>query len=208
MPDREALAIACENRIFGELKFVPGLGQEIFDILTSPEYGNCNRQNSKLKHNPTRDEIEDAFVGAFRDAAGRSSDLIIYFLGHGHYIGGIESFYLVAADSDSNSKVVAVGDLLKRAFATTPSLRGFAIILDTCFAGGIAADIIQDLVGKLTYACMAGVAEGLAYNGCFTKSLIQIAQNGIAAERDENLGWDKLKAEIGNLCPTQAEQIG
>jgi hypothetical protein len=207
MPEREALVVTCVNPSFGALPFLPDLGREVFGMLTNSDHGNCCTVNSTLKENLTRDEFEAEFLKAFRGAADRRRDLIFYYLGHGHHIRNTDKFYLVCVDSAGVEKLANLADLVARAYSIASHTAGVTVVLDTCFSGGIAAEVVGELVNRISFGCMAAVAEGSAYNGCFSRSLIQIVTAGLDNVADETLGCERLQGGIRDLCPTQSEPV-
>jgi hypothetical protein len=207
MPKREALVVACPNNSYGELKFLPELAQRVFQMLISPDRGNCDPLHSTYAYEPIRADFETAFFEAFSGAADRHRDLIVYFIGHGHQIEQSHSFYLVCKDSRGNANVVDLSDLAGRAFTSASHLRRLTIIIDACFSGGMAASVASKMVGQLSIACMAAVAEGKAYNGCFSQALLSIVENGIDGSPEDTLGCEDLYLEIARQCSHQLNPL-
>jgi hypothetical protein len=186
---RRALVISSRNDAHGVLSFLPERGQELYRVLTDDKYGAAlpalDGPGGGLLINPTASDADRTIRKAFQSAAQRGDTLILAFIGHGILYGPL--YYLVTQDTphqaplNSRNALNLIQLILEEALADTPS--GLIVLVDACAAGEAAASAAGDwgksLHGRLHYALYAGTDHRPAYDGCFTRILIETLRNGI-----------------------------
>lgn len=189
MTSRHALVVGsqCDALRNLPLSFLPDRAQRLHAALTDRRLGECDPDPtiSPLVLDPTVAELEDAVEDAVARAAKAKATLVFAFIGHAVTRGnrGSKPLYLLPKNGDATaprSKTAyqlgyRLGDM------DLGSLGGLILILDTCYAGAGAQDVIVsslDLADRVRLELLAGTYHREARNGCFSKTLIELMELG------------------------------
>ncbi|MFB7588645.1 hypothetical protein [Streptomyces sp. NPDC056169] len=171
----------------GTLGFLPGLAQELADVLTAPRLGDCTSalESGPVLLNPTRSALVGALDEAFRSADRTESTLVLALIGHGVSSG--EDFYFLPVDGTGlgrSGEDVLLSQLLKEQLRDSPRLDGLLVLLDTCHAGvGAAQAGAWREVGLgrhlRRYEILTASADAPAFGGRVTECLIEVVRRGV-----------------------------
>ena len=190
---RRALVIGSQCAARPRLGFLPELAGELCEVLTDPTLGGCapalpDRPSGGLVQDLTREEVLDALDEAFRAADRAGATLLIALLGHGVARG--DDFYYLTVDAPGRGNYrrdVHLSHHLKEALSDAADLDGLIVLLDTCHAG-VAAQQAATGWGEVglgrdvrRYELLSASADGPAYNGDFTRTLIEVLRRGVPA---------------------------
>lgn len=213
------MVIGSECDAFDELKFIGDRARALFDTLVElGEWEPAGGASGPLV-NPTVLSFKDAVRAAFTEASNRQASLLFAFIGHGQSDGD-QDYYLFAKDStqtpDSDSAFLVSQrirehlkqiDLEQEHLKTATGLDGLVCLIDACEAAEAAqaagARWLQPLVavgGRMEL--MVASADGKAYDGCFTRTLVATAQIG-KRNASEFLLCADLKPAIVEQCTAQ-----
>jgi hypothetical protein len=214
---RLILVIGSQCAALGQgfhLSFLPQLAEELYAVMTDPEHGQCISAlaESGLRLNPTVAEAKDAIRDGFRAAAAAEATLFLAYIGHGTHVD--RDFYLqprdAAAVPDSDSGIHLV-QLVKELHRRHAGLDGLVVLLDSCSSGvggaAAAAHWVQELAGSLRFEVLTAAADRPAYDGCFTRALVDCLRQGLAHVPVEYLRSEHVRAVIEQRCPLQQSQL-
>lgn len=184
-----ALVIASQCAAAPSLSFLPALAQELAEVLTDPELGDCEPAlgaGPVLLDLPRADLIEAVRASFGRANADRDGAvLVLAFIGHG--IAADEDFYFLPVDGSGVGHYdadVFLSQLLKECLRDHPNLAGLLVLLDTCQAGVAAAQAAtwqQVGLGRRAhrYELLTSSADRPAYGGVVTRAIIRTLREGI-----------------------------
>ena len=171
MNGRRLLVIACNDEA-RTLNFIPELPQAFYDAMVDANSGGC-RHHALPLINPSRDKLIDALADVIQAAGRERDELILYFLGHGTVNIHSNKYYFGA----SNSVGVDLASEFDRLLSGAPPPRALALILDTCHSGGGAVQAAAVCGGLTQFSILAAVTSGLAYNGDFSRALLDLMRD-------------------------------
>ena len=186
---RRVLVIGSQCAVMPRLSFLPDLATELYAVLTDPQLGAClpALPGGGLLHDPDRkqvDALEEAFTRADRDEAM----LLVALLGHGIARG--DDFYYLSVDAPGRGRSetdVHLSQQLKELLRDSADLNGLLVLLDACHAG-VAAQQAAARWGEVglgrqdrRYELLSASADGPAYRGDFTRTLVRVLRSGVPA---------------------------
>src|SRR5262249_8835695 len=90
-------------------------------------------------------------------------------------------------------------------------LDGLLLLLDTCYAGmaaaGAAARWVGGLSGTLRFEILTAAADRPAADGGFSRSLVDLLQQGLDTVVSEYLRCEQLRPVLISRCPNQVPQL-
>ncbi|WP_433712873.1 tetratricopeptide repeat protein [Nocardia sp. CA-084685] len=157
--------------------------------------------------NPTIDGLKAAVGQACSAASQQNATLLISFLGHGVTVH--KSLYLLATDSDparvdSDTAYNLGQGIIEKLIPAR--LDGLIVLVDTCQAGTGVTDayrwveVIDPTAGRIEV--LAASDDGIAYDGCFTRTMLSLFDQGLPEQGTYLLPGD-LRPQIGNTCERQ-----
>ncbi len=206
---RRALVIASE---FGapedeRLEFVPDLANSFAGALT--DQWECHG----VVLNPTAKKARAAIRAEVKLAAQQQETLLLLFIGHGatrasqHQTPDFYLQYRKSSPEPTTETSLSLIPFLKEALGESSALgiNGLVLLVDACSAGGVpvqAALSLDNPIGTRLEVLVAS-DSGNAYNGCFTRTLTDILNKGIA-HAGETIHPANVLPELSTLCPTQS----
>jgi Tetratricopeptide repeat len=195
MAGRLALVIGSQNQNLPELPFVDDLAQSLQDALAA---GHWRPVNGDWLRNPTTAELEDAVEEAFTAADEATATLLIAFIGHG-VARGSQNFYLMGYDANpekaKSKNAFHFTQFIQEQLIDYPGLDGLVFLIDACQAWegveGAATrwtEVLADNKGRLELLVASGRRS--AYNGCFTRTILETFRTGLATRGDALLCAD------------------
>ena len=215
MNERRILVIGSQCKVFDELKFLPKVAEDLYQVMTDPLLGQCESaiEGSGLLIDPTIAEVKDKIKSAYERAAKDEATLFISYIGHGMNVG--EDYFLLPLDAKENpghETGVHLTDLIKDVHRTTRGkVDGLGVLVDACFSGlagfGAAEAWVRELKGMLRFEMLtAAPADLTAANGCFSLNLVNLLRDGLSLVPSEHLLCLHLRPLIEQLCPNQVPQ--
>ncbi len=218
MSGRQALVIASECKQMAELGFVETLARDLQTTLLDPDLGGWSPalgdRSLSLLLNPSVVDLKATVKAAFRAADKARAALLVAFIGHGITISD-DDYYLLVSDSscespDSDTAYHLVQQV-REALNTATRLDGLVWLVDACeAAGGIkgaGARWVTSLVtsgGRMELLVASG--DDLAYEGCFSRTLIATMRAGLR-QAGEYLLFADVKPVLTASCPKQTAQL-
>ncbi|MEV6325580.1 tetratricopeptide repeat protein [Nocardia sp. NPDC051787] len=208
MADRYALIVGSQCAALPRLGFVEELALELHAALTRGGGWKSVGGGGPLL-NPTVAELKAEIKKAFAVANASSATLLIFFLGHGSSVGA-QDFRLLAADSpglsaDSDTAVHLTQTIRER-LGECQSLDGLVVLVDACEAGAGVAGAAARWPDMLTidgrFELLAASGDHNAYDGCFTRTLLDMFAAGIPTAGSQLLCID-LVDDLAGACPNQ-----
>lgn len=150
--------------------------------------------------NPTTAELKAAVEQAFTVADKAEATLLVAFIGHG-VADGEQDFYLMTSDAPAdmpNSETAFhFTQFIRERLKRYKRLDGLVFMVDACQAGegleGAAtrwADVLALNKGRLELLVASG--RGSAYDGCFTRTILDTFETGLVSRGDTLLCADLL----------------
>lgn len=214
MSGRHILVIGSQcEAVRPALSFLPGLAQELFLVMIDPEIGECSREASRLVVDPTVDEVKAAIKEAFSEASRDEATLVLAFIGHGQSIG--DDFYLQLRDSPAeqvdDENAVHLVNLIRGQHRIHSNLDGLVVLIDACYSGagarGAAGVWVRELSGTLRFEVLTAAADRPAYDGCFTRALVDCLTKGMDSIEAPYLYCRDVREAIQEKCPRQEPQL-
>jgi hypothetical protein len=214
MSSRHILVIGSQcEAIRPPLSFLPGLAQELFRVMIDPEIGACSREASRLVVDPTVDEVKKAIKEAFAQASQDEATLVLAFIGHGQSIG--DDFYLQVRDSPAeqvdDENAVHLVNLIRGQHRIHSNLDGLVVLIDACYSGagarGAAGVWVRELSGTLRFEVLTAASDRPAYDGCFTRALVDCMTKGMDSIEAPYLYCRDVCEAIREKCPRQEPQL-
>ncbi|WP_241769674.1 ATP-binding protein, partial [Rhodococcus opacus] len=212
MPGRIALVIGSECTALGTLGFTGELAGNLHEDLTMEGSWRTPDGQDGPVLNPTTTDLKKSITDAFASANAAKATLLIAFVGHG-VTTAQHDFYLLAVDSPevpNSDTAFHLGQGIRERLNQATDLDGLVVVVDACQAGaGVAAaaqrwvDILGDAAGRMELLVASG--ETSAYDGCFTRTLMQTFKTGLERRGDSLLCVD-LVPELTASCELQLSQ--
>lgn len=183
---RNLLVIGSQCKSLPKLSFLPDVAAKLYETMTDLERGACRPalDPSGLVIDPTVEEAKKAIRTAFERAADEEATLLLAVIGHGEQVKEDGDFYLLPTDArvppadDTALNLVNHVKGLRREYETD----GLVVLVDTCYsgAGAVAAGKAWPSMslGEFRFEFLAATADRPAFDGCFSKSLVQWVQGG------------------------------
>jgi hypothetical protein len=213
MGERRILVIGsqCAALTNSQLPFVPHLAEELYQVMTDPDVGQCAPALQELNApllDPTVEEAKARISAAIARGSRDAATLFLAYIGHGEHID--EDFYLLPRDAsvppDSESAVL-LAPRLRELLRRHDGLDGLVLLVDACHAGIGAIEAgatwprtIAQAGGRFEVLTSADARE--AADGCFTAALIQLLRSGDASF-DRDLRCADLKTLVQRSCTKQ-----
>jgi hypothetical protein len=213
MAGRVALVVGSQCDNLAQLSFPAALAKNLRDALAGAGWQGAGNTGG-LVIDPTTAELKKAVADAFVAANDAGATLLIAFIGHGVADGDLD-FYLMARDSppvspDSDTAFLLT-QFVRERLKKFPSLDGMLFLVDACQTQegiqGAATrwmDVLAGNRGRMEVLVAAGA--GSAYDGCFTKTILNTFQSGLATRGDSLLCAD-LQPEISAMCVSQPQYL-
>lgn len=214
MGERRILVIGSQCEALGNLPFLPKAAEELYKVMIDPERGACKPalQGHELFLNPSVTQTSEAIESAYLRAAKEGATLFIAYIGHGATLG--RTFYLLPLDAKehpltSKTAVPLVSLILETHLNAGGKVDGLGMLLDTCYSGqagfGAAQAWVADLEGALRFEVLTSAsADRPAWNGCFSRTLVRLINEGVSENPSEYLDGRDLRPLIN--CPGQEPQ--
>ena len=213
MGERRVLVIGSQCQALGEtsLAFLPRAATDLATVLLDPNLGACKpalEDGTALLLNPTLTELDDVVKGAVSRASRDEATLFVAFIGHGDYAG--KDFYLLPLDSTipPNSRTgFLLAQRLLELLREYDQLDGLVLLVDTCHAavgafqaGAEWPQTVAQSGGRFEVLTASDHRE--AYDGCFTKRLIEVVRSG-ESRLGESLRCGDIKMVVQHTCEKQ-----
>jgi hypothetical protein len=126
-----------------------------------------------------------------------------------------DDFYLLPEDAKrqplNSDTALHLVNLIKEAHRNAPGqIDGLGVLLDACYSGsagfGAAQAWVSTLKGTLRFEMLTAASDRPAANGCFSRTLVQLLRNGVAAVPSEHLLCLHVRPLIKQSCPNQVPQ--
>jgi len=207
---RRALVIGSQCEALWHLDCI-SLADELYSLLIDPTCGGCSPaldDGIGLLSNPTVDETYDSLERAVRRANNEEATLIICYLGHGDAVA--KEFYLLpfnAVCPPNFRRAVDITKQIKDLLNSYQQLDGLILLVDSCASGEAAvqgaavwSEILNRTRGRLELVTAADGRD--AFDGCFTRTVIRLLQQGNPAGAAFLYGADAQREAITS-CPNQ-----
>lgn len=216
--ERLALVVGSQCESLGQdLPFVRELSEGLHRALIGEGWqAAVDREVPVI--DPGFNELRDVIANAFDSANAAGATLLIAFIGHG-ISDGSKDFYLLAADSKAETPdddtALNLTNVVRNEVKRRRKLDGLVILVDTCHAqegvAGAAERWIESLAltrGRMDVLVASGAAAagGLAYDGCFTRSILSVIQKGLPSKGDMLLCGD-IQPVISRNCVSQPQHL-
>ena len=213
MGGRNLLVIGSQCKSLPELSFLPDVATKLYKAMTDPERGACQPalDPSGLVIDPTVAEAKKAIRKAFERAATDEATLLVAVIGHGEQVTEDGDFYLLPTDAEippaDDTALNLVNHLkgLRRQYETD----GLVVLVDTCYSGTAAVAAGKAWpsmsLGEFRFEFLAATADRPAFDGCFSKSLIQWVQTGMSGALGD-LRCEAVRTALAGGCPNQLAQ--
>ena len=181
--------------------------------MTDPGRGACRPalDPSGLVIDPTVAEARKAIRTAFERAEDDEATLLLVVIGHGEQVAEDGDFYLLPIDAkvppadDTALNLVNHVKSLRREHATD----GLVVLVDTCYSGtgAVAAGRAWPGMGlgEFRFEFLAATADRPAFDGCFSKSLVQWVQRGLSGAPGD-LRCEAVRIALAGQCQDQVAQ--
>ncbi len=208
MANRFALIVGSQCAALPRLGFVEELASGLYSALTRGG-GWQPVVDSGLLLNPTVAELKREIKKAFAVANASSATLLISFLGHGSSVG-TQDFRLLAVDSPGSSAdsdtAVHLTQAMRERLGECQSLDGLVVLVDACEASegvaGAAARWPEMLTVDGRFELLVASGDHNAYDGCFTRTLLDLFASGIPSAGSQLLCIDIID-DLAGACPKQ-----
>jgi hypothetical protein len=211
---RMSLIIGTQCATMPELSFVTDLAHQLYSDLAAAGWGATPPGVSQPLLNPTDAELKDAVEKAFIAADAAQATLLLSYIGHG-VARGERDFYLLATDAPAErpnaQRAFHFSEFIRQQLQDCMSLDGLVLLVDACQAQegvqGAATrwtDVLAGNRGRVELMVASGT--GSAYDGCFTKTLLNTFRSGLSTRGDSLLCSDLLP-EISANCRGQAQSF-
>ncbi len=206
--NRFALIVGSQCAALPRLGFVEELASGLYSALTRGG-GWQPVVDSGLLLNPTVAELKREIKKAFAVANASSATLLISFLGHGSSVG-TQDFRLLAVDSPGSSAdsdtAVHLTQAMRERLGECQSLDGLVVLVDACEASegvaGAAARWPEMLTVDGRFELLVASGDHNAYDGCFTRTLLDLFASGIPSAGSQLLCIDIID-DLAGACPKQ-----
>ena len=210
---RNLLVIGSQCKSLPELSFLPDVATKLYEAMTDPDRGACRPalEPSGLVIDPTVGAAKKAIRTAFERAADDEATLLLAVIGHGEQVTEDGDFYLLPIDAEvppADDTALNLANHIK-GLRRQHETDGLVVLVDTCYAGAGAlaagrAWPSMDL-GDFRFEFLAATADRPAFDGCFSKSLIQWVQRGMSGAPGD-LRCEAVRIALDDRCPNQVAQ--
>jgi WD40 repeat protein len=164
------------------LKNVSGDVEAISQLLRADSQAYSHALTAELPLGVSSTQIKNALGNWFLDATRTENDcVVIYVAGHGDNLGQFGSHCLLTSDTKPRAVYTAVrtNDLVDLIFAAARYPRSVMLILDVCFAGKGAGDVVAEVGRNLKKGFPSGAGFWViattdrnteAYDGAFVRA--------------------------------------
>lgn len=208
---RRVLVIGSQCDALPPLSFLPNVAEELYEAMTDPKIGCClpslPEGQSKLI-DPTVHILEAAIISAFRSASEEQAMLFLAYIGHGIVVG--DDFYLLPKNGNPEEaavrgKSVDIVQVIKGLYAHHSNITGMVMLLDACHSGfgAVGFSKWQDAKFPFRYEVLTATSHLKAYDGCFTKTIVNRIKGGINHDILDHLRCERLRTELKEACPNQ-----
>jgi hypothetical protein len=207
MGQRRALVVGSQCDALSNLDFLPDYAESLYAVLTDPNLGGCQSAlpgRSGLVLDPTRAETEEMIERAFESASAAGDMLLLALIGHGW--GERERFYFLAKDSPfppTFRSAVRLAEFLSDLWGRHSAIDGLLLLVDTCYAGvaglGTATVLGRELSLITRYEVLTASGTD-AYDGCFTRVLVQTLRKGLRKGKGETVLCRHVTAVLDQEC--------
>jgi hypothetical protein len=157
---------------------------------------------------PDAQGVRDAIREAVALAAADGATLLIHYIGHGQVTTTTRtpSFYLQvkgSSRSPSSDSSVLLNVVLSEALSGAAGIDGVMLLIDACSSSNLpkgTIDMLGEVVGGRLEVLTA--ATDAAFDGCFTRTLLQVLQDGLQSAGDY-LHPAALLSRLGESCSAQ-----
>jgi Caspase domain/Tetratricopeptide repeat len=195
---RLALIVGSQCDGLQPLPFVDELAARLHAALGAGQWRAAS--GGDWVRNPTTAELRATVEEAFTTANDAAATLFVAFIGHG-VASGDEDFYLMTrdapADKPKSHNAFHFTQFIRDELKDYTGLDGLVFLVDACQAGegvrGAAtrwADVLAANKGRLELLVASG--KGSAYDGCFTRAILDTFETGLVARGDALLCADLL----------------
>lgn len=207
MGARLALIVGSQCDRMPVLSFVDELATKLHNRLAAAGWQPAgDRAGPLLK--PDTAALKAAVKEAFTVANDAAATLLIAFIGHGVAMGEAD-FYLLARDSPAaqpdSETAIHFSQFVGERLRTCTSLDGLVFLVDACQAQeGLEAaaskwtKLLADNRGRMEVLTASGT--GNAYDGCFTRTILDTFDQGLP-QRGNDLLCADLLPKIREECP-------
>ncbi len=134
------------------------------------------------------------------------------FVGHGEFDG--QNFFVLPFNAELEPvrprTVVNLVQQIAELQLSHSKVDGFVALIDACYSGEAAAAAARLLLGglkyDLRYEVLAASADRTAADGCFTRTVTSIVQDGLPGAASETLRLEQLGAIVRDSCSGQVPQ--
>lgn len=219
MGQRRILVIGSQCQAEQELPFLPELAKQFYAAMIDEERGQCAPAlpESGLLLDPTVEEADTQIRLAFRRASIEQATLFLAYVGHG--TRSDTDFYLLPKNATippTMRTAVNLVQLIREEFlreaAEGGAIDGLVVLLDACSAGAGLPDVAacwihRELKRSLRFELLTATGENPAYDGCFTRILIELLLDGDATNRSPNLRTQDCMTPLSHGCNRQQPRI-
>jgi Caspase domain len=215
MGERRVLVIGsqCAALPNNHLAFLPGVAEELYQVLTDPALGGCvpalENHNKSLLIDPTVAATDSAMMAAMARASQDAASLFVAFVGHGERAE--DDFYLLPYDArlpPDSATALFIAKRLQELLRRHDRLDGLVLLIDTCYSGAGTLQAATHWPRTVAAArgrfevLSAAAADRPAFDGCFTATLTELLRTGVP-KLGENLRCSELHGLIQDRCGQQ-----
>ena len=196
MGQRRVLVIGSQCEALPHLEFLPELAKQLYEVLVNPKIGMCVSaldDRSGILIDCEASETKDAIKSAFTEASKQSDTLIIALIGHGVSVEDDDFYYMTkdsAALPDSES-AVQLSQQIKESYRYNSFIDGLILLVDTCHSGVAAMATAEALTRQVKFPTrfevLTATGKEVAYDGCFTRILINTLRDGLPEQSSDKL---------------------
>jgi len=177
--------------------------------------------------NPTQEVADNALKAAMQQAHEQEAVLLVCFVGHGTSFKpdpALEGRHFLHVwdtveeprDAEPESRAWDIYDTISRRRAHTAGMVGLVLLVDACYAAWAKkkVDAWSGVRGGLHAAWLGSSGDEEAWDGCFTRTLVSVLQEGLGAADHprrvlvpELLTVD-LQPALGARCTLQSPFLG
>ncbi|MBF6158291.1 tetratricopeptide repeat protein [Nocardia cyriacigeorgica] len=208
MGNRVALIVGAQCAALPRRNFFEELAAE-FHATVTRRGGWQPVIDTGLLLNPTVAELKTSIKRAFAMADASNATLLLFFLGHGSS-SGTEDFRLLARDSPArgadSDTAIHLTQTIRERLGEHPALDGLIVLVDACEAGeavaGAGARWPEMLAVDGRFELLVASGDHNAYDGCFTRTLLDMFDAGMPTAGSQLLCVDLVDA-LAQRCPRQ-----
>jgi tetratricopeptide (TPR) repeat protein len=217
---RHALVIGSQCDALERLDFVPDRVDRLISLLTDPRRGGCEPEHhgSLRLIDPTVADLRPAVEEAVVRASAAQATLIICFIGHGvtrPMPNGELKFFLMPTDGNAvrprPETAYDIGSHLAFLLSDLDieGLDGLMLVIDACHAGVGALEVMfkaGTLTGSTRLLVLGSTFDEVSYEGCFSRSLIALMQNGLPQLSSDYIGGQEAANAGVDACGEKQQE--